>query len=318
MSKFNYYVGIKMKKILLAALLSTLSSQSFAVAPAEPVLTSEVKGVDVSFSWPKIQDAAGYAFYYTQAPFQGLDDVMRIDQGNSNSFAVPLYPGADYLVAIKAYNSNQEESKFSNVEQVTISQAQVAYMALNRQRYNGLELKEGVFQMLVDLDKKTNYSTLELFAPDEKSYGQFTIKDDNQAEIYITDDLATMEPFLLKGEYRIGNEAGSIPVISLESDSYPSFPEIMFPVHNATNVGKNPVIKYTAMSPATISITDLETNKEVFFSQESTIVVDADGSKSIKIDNINLKPDTRYLLEINSIKKASAKGSTSAIAFSTK
>ena len=307
-----------MKKILLTALLSALSSPSFAVAPAEPVLTSEVKGVDVSFSWPKIQDAAGYALYYTQAPFQGLDDVMRIDQGNSNSFAVPLYPGADYLVAIKAYNRNQEESKFSNVEQVTISQAQLAYMALSRQRYNGLELKEGVFQMLVDLDKKTNYSTLELFAPDKKSYGQFTIKEDNQAEIYITDDLAAMEPFLLKGEYRIGNEAGSIPVISLESDSYPPFPEIMFPVHNATNVGKNPVIKYTAMSPATIAITDLETNKEVFFSEESTIVVDADGSKSIKIDSINLKPDTRYLLEINSIKKASAKGSTSAIAFSTK
>jgi len=307
-----------MKKILLTALLSTLSSQSFAVAPTEPVLTSEVKGVDVSFSWSKIQDAAGYSLYYTQAPFQGFDDVVRIDQGNSNSFAVPLYPGADYLVAIKAYNTNQEESEFSNVEQVAVSQAQVAYMALNRQRYNGLEIKEAVFQILVDLDRKTNYSNLELLAPDNKSYGQFTVKDDNQAEIYIIEDLAVMEPYLLKGEYKIGNEGGSIPIISIESDSYPPYPDIMFPAHNATNVGKTPVIKYTAMSPANISITDLEANKEVYFSGESNIVVEADGSKSIKIDSINLKPDTRYLLEINSIKKHAAKGSTSAIAFSTK
>lgn len=307
-----------MNKILLTALLSTLSSQSFAVPPTEPALTSEVKGVDVSFSWSKIQDAAGYALYYTQAPFQGIDDVVRIDQGNSNSFAVPLYPGADYLVAIKAYNTNQEESDFSNVEQVSISQAQIAYMALSRQRYNGLELKEGVFQMLVDLDKKTNYSNLELFAPDKKSYGSFTIKDDNQAEIYVVDDLANMEPHLLKGEYRIGNETGTVPLITVKSDSYPPFPEIIFPEHNATNVGKNPVIKYTAMSPETISITDLETGKEVLFLGESIAVVGENGTKSIKIDSINLKSDTRYLLEINSIKKHAAKGSTSAIAFSTK
>jgi hypothetical protein len=308
---------MKMKKILLTALLSTLSTQSIAVAPVEPVLTSEVKGVDVSLTWPKVDDAFGYALYYSQVPYKGVDDVVRIDQGNSNSFAVPLYPGADYLVAIKAYNTNQEESDFSNIEQVTISQAQVAYMALSRQRYNGLELKEGVFQVLVDLDRKTHYSNLELFAPDKKSYGQFTIKDDNQAEIYITDDLAVMESYLLKGEYTIGNEAGSVSLLSVKSDSYPPYPEIMFPVHNATNVGKNPVIKYTAMSPATISITDLETNKEVFFSGESTVVSE-NGVKSIKIDSINLKPDTRYLLEINSIKKHAAKGSTSAIAFSTK
>ncbi len=307
-----------MKKIILTALLSTLSGQSFAVTPTEPVLNSEVKGVDVSFSWSKVDNAKGYALYYSRFPYQGLDEVVRVDQGNSNFLAASLFPGADYLVAVKAYNTNQEESKFSNVEQVTVSQAQVAYMALNRQRYNGLELKEGVFQILVDLDRNKNYSNLELFAPDKKSYGQFTIKDDKQAEMYITDDLSVMEPYLFKGEYRIGNEAGSIPIISIENDSYPPYPQIMFPVHNATNVGKNPVIKYTAMSPATISITDLEANKEVFFSGESNIVVEADGSKSIRIDSINLKPDTRYLLEINSIKKHAAKGSTSAIAFSTK
>ncbi len=307
-----------MKKILLTALLSFLSTHSFAIAPSEPSLTSEVKGVDVSFSWSTVEDAAGYALYYARVPYQGSESIVRIDQGNSNFFSVPLFPGADYLVAMKAYNSNLEESEFSNIEQVVVSQAQVAYMGLSRQRYNGVELKDGVFQMLVDLDRQAGFSNLELFSPDNSSYGQFTIKDDNQAEMYIEEDLALMEALLLTGEYRIGNEVGNIPLISVENGTYPPYPEIISPAHNATNVELNSVINFTAMSPTNISITDLETNKEVFFTKEPIYVIETDGTKSIKIDSVNLKPDTRYLLEINSIKEAAAKGSTSAIAFSTK
>jgi hypothetical protein len=37
----------------------------------------------------------------------------------------------------------------------------------------------------------------------------------------------------------------------------------------------------------------------------------------VKIDGVDLKPDTRYLLEINETNPDVAKGSTSIIAFST-
>jgi hypothetical protein len=316
MSNLIIYVGIKMKKILLTALLSTLSSQSFAVAPTEPVLTSDVNGVDVSLSWPKVNGASGYALYYASVPYQDEYDIERLDQGNKNSFKYTLYPGAEYIVAIKAYNSNQEESDYSNIKEVTINKSFVSYMALSRQRYNGSSVDEGVFQILVDLDQKTNYSNLELFAPNGKSYGQFTIKEDNQAEIYIDSDLTNMEPFLLEGEYKMGNEDVSIPLATVKNGTYPPYPEIEFPVHNATNVGKNPVIKYTAVSPETISITDIGANEEVFF--EKPIAVGGNGIKSIKIDSIDLKPNTQYRLAINSIKKEVAKGSTSIIDFRTK
>jgi hypothetical protein len=312
-------IGKKMKKTLIVTtLLLVISAQSFATPPKNPVITSEVEGTEVSLSWTKEQNAAGYALYYVQAPFAGLDDLLRVDLGDTNSLKAPLFPGASYYATVTSYNTNREESGWSNIERIDIEKIQMVSMALNRYQYNNVELKEGSFEVRVDVDQKIDFSTVELFAPSGDSYGQLINKGDNQAELFITEDLSFLETFLLEGAYSIKAPKGEkVDLKTIESGSYPSFPEIIAPTHNATDLGINPTISFKASYPTCISITDVETNKEVFFSRHFKYTEGEDGVVQVKIDGVDLKPDTRYLLEINETNPDVAKGSTSIIAFST-
>ncbi len=309
-----------MKKTLIATtLLSIISAQSFATPPKNPVITSKVEGIEVSLSWTKEQNATGYSLYYAQVPFTGPDDILRINLGDTNSLKASLFPGASYYATVTSYNSHQEESRWSNIERIDIDEIQMVSMALNRYQYNNVELKEGSFEMRVDVDQKIDFSTIELFAPGGDSYGQLINKGDNQAELFITEDLSFLETFLLEGAYSIKEpKGGEVVLKTIESGSYPSFPEIIAPTHNATNLGINPTVSFKASYPANISITDVETNKEVFFSRDFKYTEGEDGVMQVKIDGANLKKDTRYLLEINETNPDVAKGSTSIIAFSTK
>jgi hypothetical protein len=307
------------KNIFPAVMLSIYSTCTFAAPPQAPVLKSKVLDAEASLSWKKVEGATGYALYYSKTPYQGVEHVFRIDQGNSDSYKAILPVDANYLVAVKAYNAKQEESAYSNIETVAVSQAQVTYMSLNRQKYDKTELKEGEFQLLVDIRPEIKPSKVEFLAPDNSSYGDLNIKADNQAELFVEAGLASIEAYLLAGNYKINNQEGEkLTDVTIKNGAYPSFPKIVSPIHNATNVKIKPTITFKSQFPTTISVTDTTTNKEVFFARDLKTSATAGGGKSVKPEGLNLKPNTRYLLEINQTNKAVAKGSTTVISFTTK
>ncbi len=307
------------KNILPAVGLSVYSLCAFSTPLQAPVLKSKVLDTEASLSWKKVEGATGYALYYSKVPFQGVEHIFRIDQGNSRSYKAILPVSTNYLVAVKAYNAKQEESAYSNIETVAVSQAQVAYMSLNRQKYDKAELKEGVFQLLVDIRPEIKPSKVEFLAPDNSSYGDLNIKADNQAELFVETGLSSIEPYLLAGNYKINNQEGKkLADMTIANGAYPPFPKIVSPIHDAANVKTEPTITFKSQFPTTISVTDTTTNKEVFFARDLKIFATVGGGKSVKPEGLNLKPNTRYLLEVNQTNKAVAKGSTTIISFTTK
>jgi hypothetical protein len=137
-----------------------------------------------------------------------------------------------------------------------------------------------------------------------------------------------MEPFLLAGSYRLeGNyylesnpselRTGKV-TFDINNGSYPPYPEVTSPVPDAIGVSLNPSITFYSEKPITVSITKQNTQEEIFFSSDVKYILESDGAKTIKIDSVTLEPKTKYLLEINQTDMSIAKGSTSAVAFTTK
>jgi len=85
------------------------------VVPAAPRLRVETSGLEVSLSWDRIGDAAGYLLYYAPYPYAGPETIGSIDLGLQTSVSVTLWPGAAFYVAMQAYNDTGN-SGFSNVE----------------------------------------------------------------------------------------------------------------------------------------------------------------------------------------------------------
>ncbi|MCK5828785.1 MAG: hypothetical protein KAH20_00590 [Methylococcales bacterium] len=304
------------------------STACFSAPPEAPILKATVDGLKVDLSWTKVNKATGYTLYYTPSPFLGANFIEKLDKGNVRSQNATLFLGASYYVAIKAYNANKEESDYSNIELVTIDQFNLLYVGMSRYKHNNSMLDIGTFQLVVDVDQKIKLSNVRLITPDNTVLSNVNIKDSNQIEIFIDGDLASMEPYLLRGAYRLkGNyyfdsnpteqKKGEI-TFNVKDGRYPAFPKITSPARNAINVSLNPNITVYSEKPMTISITKLNNKKEVFFSNDIKYEIESNGSKTIKIESVTLEPKTKYLLEINQTDVSVAKGSTSAITFTTK
>ncbi|MCK5828786.1 MAG: hypothetical protein KAH20_00595 [Methylococcales bacterium] len=313
-------------------LMSTISfflfsTISFAAPPEAPTLVAKVNGFNVSLSWTEVEGAAGYALYYTPAPFLN-GDIERFDKGSKLAHKLSLFLGDSYLVAVKSYNANNEESEDSNIELVTINHVNILYVGLSRYQYNNIKLKGGTFQVAADIDDKFKLSSARLITPDNTIFTNINVKKSNQIELFIDSDLASMEPYLLEGTYHLeGNyihksnpnkqRIGKV-TFKVNKGGYPPFPRIITPAINSINVSRNPRISFFSKKPSHISITKLKNLKEAFFSNDIKYKIEKNGAKTILIESVTLEPKTKYLLEINETDKSVAKGSTSEIVFTTK
>ena len=302
------------------------STASYAAPPEAPALTANVDGLNVNLSWTEVEGATGYALYYTPNPFLGTDSIERFEKGNNLTNQSTLFLGDSYFVAIKAYNENKEESQYSNIELVSIDHLNMLYVGLSRHQHNGIGLGVGTFQLAADVDQRIKLSNTRLITPDKTVFSNFNIKNSNQIEMFIREDLVLMEPSLLEGTYRLEGDCVSesdsnkhicATTFDVNSGSYPLFPEIISPASDAKDVSLNPSITFYSEHPATISITRKNTKEEVFFSRDINYVSAGDGAKIVTIDSVTLNPKTEYVLEVNQTDMSIAKGSTSAIAFTT-
>lgn len=312
-----------MKKIALIGMIAALwSTQTFAEALRPPVLTTDVSGEVVSLGWPKVESAMGYILEYAANPYQGEASIIREIKGDSTRYSFNLWPGASYYVAVKAYDVNHDKSAYSNIELVTVDPVQVVYFGLSRHRHGGQLLETGTFQVAVDLGNNLKIDSGQLIAPDNSFYGDFIVKGDQQIEIFYREHLASMEPFLIEGGYHFtflqSDQSRTDTVFSIKKGDYPAFPKIEYPTNNTVGVSLNPSISFRAANPTSLAITHSETGEEVFFMRGENLFKENNGLKTIKIDTVTLEPNTVYLLEVNETDKSIAKGSTSAISFTTK
>lgn len=318
-----------MNRPLTSAVFFVLfSTASLANPPKQPTLTVKTEGQSVNLSWTKVADATGYIVCYTPSPFLGPDYIKCDDLGTKLSLKAALYLGDSYFVAMKSYNANNEESTYSNIEQVTISQFYLLYVGLSRYQHNNTELDIGTFQLAGDVDQRIKLSSVRLTTPDSTMLSYFTIKKSNQIELFLKGKLKHMQPYLLDGVYRLeGNVAldknsnkqqVGKALFRVKKGSYPAFPKITYPTSDAKGVSLNPSISFNTEKPSTLSITKQSNQKEVFFSNNIQYALHSKGVKTLKIDMVTLEPKTKYLLEINQTDMSIAKGSTSAIFFTTK
>jgi hypothetical protein len=111
-----------------------------------PTLTVTTSGINVSLSWTSINDedeqhfgpwywasgygldgaecqtaecqsenATGYTLYYVPYPYTGPETIESLDMGTETSISDDLWEGAEFLVAVRAYNC-LESSEYSNIE----------------------------------------------------------------------------------------------------------------------------------------------------------------------------------------------------------
>lgn len=317
-----------MNRPLISAISFVLfSTASFAALLEAPALTAKVDGLNVNLSWTEVEGAAGYALYYAQSPFLGTDSIERFEKGNDLTNQSTLFLGDSYFVAIKAYDENKEESEYSNIELVSVDHLNTVYVGMSRHQHNGVGVGVGTFQLAADVSQKIDLFNVRLITPDSTEFSNFNIKNSNQIEMFVREDLVNMEPSLLEGTYRLegdcvsasdSNEHICATTFDINSGNYPLFPEITSPASDEVGVSLNPSITFYAENPSTISITEKNTKKEVYFSRDIKYVSADDGAKIIAIDSITLEPKTEYIFEVNQTNMSVAKGSTSAVAFTTK
>lgn len=84
-----------------------------------PVLTATVSGGSVTLSWPAVLGATGYMLYAAPSEDAGPDSLISLDLGNITTKSYELFSGFDYIVALKAYD-DEDQSDYSNVENVVL------------------------------------------------------------------------------------------------------------------------------------------------------------------------------------------------------
>lgn len=202
------------------------------------------------------------------------------------------------------------------------------HLGLSRHQHNDKPVGVGTFQLLADINPNIKLTSVRLVTPINSEYSDFNIKSSNQIELFIKEDRVLMEPELVEGTYHLEADyyltsnpsAKGVDEVTFNvvDGNYPPFPNIKAPAVNAVGVSLNPTINFVAEKPTTLSITEKNTKIEVFYTGNVKYASVSDGSKSIKIDSVKLKPKTKYILEINQTDKSIAKGSTSAVSFTTK
>ena len=90
-------------ELLRAGFVPREPSPDAASAPGEaPVLTLGIAGSDATMTWPRVPGATGYLLLFAEEPRIG--PVSAEDMGFEHSHFQRLWPGANYLTCVVAYN----------------------------------------------------------------------------------------------------------------------------------------------------------------------------------------------------------------------
>lgn len=106
-----------MKRVLFFLLMLCVPGMAVA-APAAPVLTYDVSGVDLTASWTDVPGATGYTLYYAPAPFAGMDTVQSMPWDDT-SLSLRLWQGASFLFAVTV-TDDTGTSGYSNIGEFTM------------------------------------------------------------------------------------------------------------------------------------------------------------------------------------------------------
>lgn len=112
MRKRNLMFNIKNSSIFL--FLLHCSPSIAALEPPELLLNTQC--INVHASWNNVAGATGYELWYQ--PIDASQDWDYIDLSSSTELSTPLWNGANYYIALAAYNA-QEVSEFSPIELLT-------------------------------------------------------------------------------------------------------------------------------------------------------------------------------------------------------
>jgi predicted secreted hydrolase len=105
-----------MKRVLvlwMVAAVFLFCRTTHAAVPQAPTITKSTAALQVSLSWPQVEDADGYILYY--APYPSADPIENADLGVQTDILCTLWDGAAFYVAVRSYNG-EGLSPFSNIE----------------------------------------------------------------------------------------------------------------------------------------------------------------------------------------------------------
>ncbi len=114
MHKRNLMFNIK-KFLYFFFFLLHCSPSIAALEPPELLLNTQC--INVHASWNNVAGATGYELWYQ--PIDANQDWDYIDLSSSTELSTPLWNGANYYIALAAYNA-QEVSEFSPIELLTV------------------------------------------------------------------------------------------------------------------------------------------------------------------------------------------------------
>jgi hypothetical protein len=100
----------------------TIAGSKISVPPEAPVISVSTSGVTVTIQWDGIPDALGYTLYY--AP-PDISYIQGLDVGKETHFSCPLWEGASFYVAVKAYNG-YGSSGYSNIQLFKVENSSIA------------------------------------------------------------------------------------------------------------------------------------------------------------------------------------------------
>ncbi len=92
------------------------------VPPTAPELSITTTGLNLSLSWAAVPDATGYIMSYApSSSYTGPESFITKDMGGETTFAAVLWDGADFTVAVQAYNE-QGNSGYSDIGHFVIQE----------------------------------------------------------------------------------------------------------------------------------------------------------------------------------------------------
>ena len=114
-----------MKKALLLGMMAGVflfCPKAHAAVPQAPSITKSTAALQVTLSWPPVEDADGYILYY--APYPSADPIESADLGIQTDISGTLWDGAAFYVAVCAYNG-EGLGPFSNIEHFVLHNPKV-------------------------------------------------------------------------------------------------------------------------------------------------------------------------------------------------
>jgi len=105
----------KFCSLVVSCILLCLAVQALA-APEPPVMSIDTSGTSIVISWSTVDDATGYRLYYAPYPFVGEETIGNVDMLEETATSFLLWEGAAYYLTVTAYDGDQNESVYSNIE----------------------------------------------------------------------------------------------------------------------------------------------------------------------------------------------------------